>query len=364
MQRYIGLDVHSKSTHFCIQDAKGKTLATGEFATSKEGVQDFIAQHGICPSTKVGMETGTTSFFLSRLFVLHGLEPIVIDAHEVRLKAHRSRQKCDKRDAAEICHGIRTDMYRSIVHVPPKQISLIREALKRRRFFVNTASKQIVSVKSLLRASGIKITTASLKTAEAWKKLLARLDEYPELRDFVDSHRILFNAATHQVKKVEGLLEKLAKPFEAQLVRLQGVPGVGPVVALTTIAALSDAKRFDSAKHVASYAGLVPRMSQSGDNDRHGHITKTGNPELRSMLCEAAHHASRKNNPFNPMFSRICAKKGYKVAVVAVAHKILRILWSMLKNEKDFDLAPLGIEQGEFVTKSVRKYKLTRSTRK
>lgn len=53
---------------------------------------------------------------------------------------------------------------------------------------------------------------------------LLQLDDYPELREFVDSHRILFNAATHQVKKVEALLEKLAKPFETQPVRLQGVP--------------------------------------------------------------------------------------------------------------------------------------------
>lgn len=115
------------------------------------------------PGTKTGLETGTTSFFVSRLLALHQLQPIVIDAHEVRKKARRKHQKCDSRDAEEICHGIRTEMYRSIVHVPPKTISLIREALKRRRFFVRSKSKQIVAVKSLLEPPGSRSRQLSSK---------------------------------------------------------------------------------------------------------------------------------------------------------------------------------------------------------
>lgn len=76
------------------------------------------------------------------------------------------------------------------------------------------------------------------------------------------------------------------------------------------------------------------------------------------MLCEAAHHASKKNNPFNPLFARVCARKGYRVAVIAVAHKILRILWSMLKHKSEFSLEPLGLERGHFVTKNVKTYRL------
>ena len=64
--------------------------------------------------------------------------------------------------------------------------------------------------------------------------------------------------------------------------RLETVPGVGPIVALTAIAVFADVSRFGSAKHAASYSGLVPSTFQSGDRDCHGHITKRGSAELRT----------------------------------------------------------------------------------
>ena len=99
----------------------------------------------------------------------------------------------------------------------------------------------------------------------------------------------------------------------------------------TTVAVLSDAQRFPSAKHAASYAGLVPSTAQSGDRDTHGHITKRGSAALRTLLCEAAHHAQRPTHPLHPYFIRLCAKRGYKMAVVAVAHRLCRILFAMLR---------------------------------
>ncbi len=91
---------------------------------------------------------------------------------------------------------------------------------------------------------------------------------------------------------------------------LQTLPGVGPIVALTLIAALADVTRFPSAKHVASYAGLIPSTHQSGDRDRHGRITKRGAPELRAMLCEAAQHARRPTQTLNPYFAKLCVRRG------------------------------------------------------
>jgi transposase len=70
--------------------------------------------------------------------------------------------------------------------------------------------------------------------------------------------------------------------------RLETVPGVGPIVALTTIAVFAEVSRFESAKHAASYPGLVPSTFQSGERDAHGHITKRGSAELRAMLCLSA----------------------------------------------------------------------------
>jgi hypothetical protein len=76
------------------------------------------------------------------------------------------------------------------------------------------------------------------------------------------------------------------------------------------------------------------------------------------MLCEAAHHARRPDHPLNPYFSVLCARKGYRIAVVAVAHRLCRILYAMLRDRKDFDVERLRIEMGPFEKKIVRLYRL------
>jgi hypothetical protein len=96
---------------------------------------------------------------------------------------------------------------------------------------------------------------------------------------------------------------------------------------------------------------------------RHGHITKRGSSELRSMLCEAAHQARRVTNPFHPYFMSVCARRGYKMAAIAVAHRLCRILWAMMSREVDFDLAKLGVEEGRFEHTIVRRYRRTHEAR-
>jgi transposase len=128
-------------------------------------------------------------------------------------------------------------------------------------------------------------------------------------------------------------------------------------VGLTALAVFSDVQRFPTAKHAASYAGLVASTFDSGERVRHGRITRRGSSELRAMLCEAAHHAGHPDHPLNPYFAALCARRGYKMAVVAVAHRLCRILYAMLRHGTDFDLNKLAIEQGHFEHTSVRRYR-------
>ena len=76
------------------------------------------------------------------------------------------------------------------------------------------------------------------------------------------------------------------------------------------------------------------------------------------MLCEAAHHARRSSHPLNPHFARVCARRGYKTAVVAVAHRLCRILFAMLRDGTDFSVTGAGVEQGNFKRTTTYKYRL------
>ncbi len=360
---YVGLDVHSKQSAFVIEDEGGKAIARGEVPTTPDGFSRLQSTYHLSPGTQVALETGTVAFFVARQLSRLGLDPVVVDAHEVRLKAYRPNQKSDGRDALELCEGLRRGIYRSIVHVPREEISRLRDTLSRRRHFVRLQAAQVSAVKALLRAAGLGRLSRSLGSEAGWSRVIAALAQHQELRTYAEQHRAVWRCAREQIAVLEASLARQQKEsFAAEVARLQTIPGVGPIVACTAIAVFSKVERFADAKHAASYAGLVPSTYQSGERDAHGRITKRGSAELRAMLCEAAHHASRPHHPLNPYFARLCARRGYKMAIVAVAHRLCRIIFAMLRHQGDFDVAKLGVERGPFERKVVRAYRLKASS--
>ncbi len=357
MTRYVGLDAHSKSCVYVIQDEQGHIVSEGSVPTSVEGLHLLRARHELPTGTGVALESGTMAFYVARRLARLGLTPVVIDAQEVRQKALRPNQKSDRRDALELCEGLRRGSYRTRVHVPPEAIERLRETLGRRRHFVRLKTMQVNAVKRLLRSAGLPAPCRLLGTEAAWGKLLAAVADDQVLHAFCTAHRAVWRCAHEQVVALEGALREQQTPLQGELERLQTVPGVGPIVALTVLAAFSDVRRFPSAKHAASYAGLVASSYDSGERVQHGRITRRGSGELRAMLCEAAHHARRPSNPFHPYFASLCARRGYKMAIVAVAHRLCRILYALLRHEADFDLKRLAIEPGHFEHTVVRHYR-------
>lgn len=362
MARYVGLDAHSKRCVYVMQDEHGKVMAQGSVPTTPVGLLQLQARHQLPPGTPVALESGTMAFLVARMLTELGLDPQVVDAHEVRQKALRPNQKSDRRDALELCEGLRRNSYRSRVHVPPEPIEQLRETLRRRRHFVRMKVMQVNAVKHLLRTAASPLPVRILGTPRAWDRLLAAVALEPTRLTFCQAHRAIWLCAHEQIRMLEASLDAQGEPFRGELDRLQAVPGVGRIVALTVLAVFSDARRFPTAKHAASYAGLVASSYDSGDRVQHGHITRRGSSELRSMLCEAAHHARRPSHPLHPYFISILARRGYKMAVVAVAHRLCRILYAMLRDGADFDVRRLAIEEGHFEHVTVRRYRRKSST--
>lgn len=362
MARYVGLDAHSKNCVYAIQDEEGTMQGEGHVPTTPEGLTLMRVRHDLAPGTPVALESGTMAFYVARRLSAIGLAPVVIDAHEVRRKALRPNQKSDRRDAIELCEGLRRGSYRTLVHVPSDAIERLRETLGRRRHFVRLKSMQVNAVKRLLRTAGLRHLSRALQVESAWAKLVEAVAFDPSLHGFVQVHHAVWRCAHEQVLVLEKRLAEQAEPLRPEFDRLQTVPGVGRIVALTVLAVFSDVRRFPTAKHAASYAGLVASSYDSGERVQHGRITRRGSSELRAMLCEAAHHAWRPENPFHPYFSSLCARRGYKMAVVALAHRLCRILYAMLRHSTDFDLSKMAVEEGRFEQVRVRRFRLKRNT--
>jgi transposase len=358
MEYDVGLDVHSKACSFVIQSADGTVVGPGEIPTTAAGFQQLVRDHGLPRGTRVALETGTVAFVVARELTALGLVPSVSDAHEVRLKASRPRQKSDRRDAHELCEGLRRGIYRTLVHVPPLPVARLRETLSRRRHFVRGRTAEINAVTRLRRGTGRGRLSRRLGPEVGWRKLLAAVAGDGELRPCVESHRALWRSAGEQVGTLEQSLTQQRAASAVAFDRLETIPGVGPIVAATILAVFSDVTRFPDAKHAASYAGLVPATYHSGDREAYGPITKRGSGELRAMLCEAAHHASRPQHPLNPYFAKLCAKRGYRMATIAVAHRLARITFAMLRDGTDFDVRTLNVEEGPVTRTTVRRDRL------
>lgn len=342
MKQYIGLDVHSKQTVYVAQDEGGKVVPEGKVATTAEGFCELLERLGVPEGTKIAVETGTQAMWVARLLSSMGMKPVVIDAREVRQNARRIGQKCDSRDAFELCDGLRRGLYTSIVYVPDADTLRLRQILSRRRHFVKVCTGQINAAKFLLRSVGLGQEAKGLTTLEAWEQLLRR-PAVTSLRHHLAMHADLWGLAQEKVELLEKELQEALGPFETTMKRLQTVPGVGTITAATYIAVLATPQRFPDSGRVVSYIGLVPSTYDTGDRRCHGHITRRGSGELRSMLCEAAHHAARRQNPLNPYWSRICTKQGYKKAVVAIAHRLARILYQMWRKREAFDVTKLNV---------------------
>jgi transposase len=117
------------------------------------------------------------------------------------------------------------------------------------------------------------------------------------------------------------------------------VPGVGPVVALTFRATLDEVARFQAAGQVSAFLGLVPREDSSAERRHRGHITKAGSRELRSLLIQAAWACwkSRGSGTLRAWAERLAGRRGRRIAVVALARRLSRILYAVWRDGTTFD---------------------------
>ena len=139
------------------------------------------------------------------------------------------------------------------------------------------------------------------------------------------------------MKKVENKLNKLGAA-DSRIRRLQTIPGVGPRLAETVVAFLDDPKRFRNGKHVGSYAGLTPKQYQSGQMERQGRISGQGNRLLRNLLIEISWSSVRHNPWARDTYNRLLrgSPSRKKIAITALARKLLVKCWAMLRDEEDW----------------------------
>jgi transposase len=148
-------------------------------------------------------------------------------------------------------------------------------------------------------------------------------------------------------RSIRSLDKELAEWEQAdeRAARIQTMPKVGRLAALTLLSAVDNVERFRSSKKLVGYSGLAPTVRQSGERTAYGPISRQGRRELRAVWVQVAHlvaiDRSAATAPLRTWFNRVTRRRGRKTAVVALARRLLVIAFQLLKHETEYDVSRL-----------------------
>jgi transposase len=206
----------------------------------------------------------------------------------------------------------------------------VRDAL------VSSRTKYISLARALVRQEGHRIGSGSART---FARRVQAQDLPGPVHTRVAPLLTAIAALTAQLATIDQALAQLVRT-DPVAPRLCTTPGIGPVTALTYGAVVDAVARFGSAKEVRAYLGLVPREHSSGEHCHRGRITKAGHRRLRALLVEAAWSILRSTRPETEAVRawalRIAARRGKRIAAVALARKLAGILFAMWRDGSDF----------------------------
>jgi transposase len=251
----------------------------------------------------------------------------------------RRRVKTDRRDVTALAEANRRGWYRPAHRTSTAQRA-VRQVLRSRRHVVRMRSGTISLVRALLRQSGYRLGAG---TAAQVPQRLKRLALPPALAEVLAPLRRVLETLSDEISDLDDRCQALAAQ-DAIVQRLQSVPGVGPVAALTFRAYVDDVARFKRAGQVSAAMGLVPREESSAERRHRGHITKAGPAEVRSMLVQAAWACwrSKGSGTLHAWVEHVAAKRGRRIAVVGLARRLSRILYAIWRDQSVFDVTTLA----------------------
>lgn len=331
----IGMDVSDRYCHVCFLDDGGNVLKREKVETRAPALQRWAAGHA-GHGHRLVIEVGPHSLWMSRVLE-PGFELVIANPSAVALISQSDR-KTDRVDAETLARLGRVDpeLLRPVKHRRPETQAALA-VIRSRDTLVSARTSLINSVRGTAKAAG-----GALRAIPA--------DNFSRLREELpglvaaelEPMLVAIEKLTEQVALYDAVVERLCAEQYPETATLRQIPGVGPLTALTFVLVIEDPERFPSGAKVASYLGLRPRKSQSGDRDPELNITKAGDPLLRKLLIQCAHRTLfplSKPTAIREWGQKLAERGGKsarKKAVVAVARKLAITMLAMLKSGADF----------------------------
>ena len=327
-----GIDLHLKSSEVCVVDESGETSERATIPTTERSLARWF---GGRERMRICIEASGLSPWVARVLTGLGHEVIVANAQRVRLIAE-STLKNDRIDAETLARLVRMDpkLLRPIVH-RRAETQRLRGMLRVRRILVNNRTACLNTARGLLRSFGYRVPG---QKPERLARSLARGTVPEELCGLVAP---LVATALELDERIRALDEEVVDAGRGypEVDRLQQVPGIGPLVALSYVLCIEDPDRFRTSRDVASFLGLRPKMRESAERSRFGAITRHGDAEMRRLLVQAAHGClrSRQDSDLKRWAEQLGGRVGKKKAVVALARKLAVLLHHLWASGEDYE---------------------------
>jgi transposase len=325
---YVGVDVHKNKYAVAVLSSEG---VQHQFITvaDNEGLIRQFTERGI-EITGLAYEAGLTGFGLYRACRGAGVEVMVVAACRMPRPAARSA-KTDKIDGLKLAEYLSKGMLRPIA-VPSEEQEADRAEMRRRNQLTREVAEVKARIRSFLTFHGLP-EPAGLKTwRESGLDELSKLQLRPRLRSTLDSLLRQLNFLIAERRLLEKEIKMEILPAEDVL---QSVPGVGPVTSAAFRTEIFEPERFERSEQLASFVGLAPIISQSGEKEGTSKMIPCGQGKLRSMLIEAAWVLLRKEAWAADFYQRILRRSGKsQKAICALARKLTVILWKLLQDNR------------------------------
>jgi transposase len=321
----IGLDLGDRSSWYCVLDEAGEVMSEQKLGTTPKAMKEVFSA---VPRSRIALETGMHSPWVSRLLSELGHEVIVAHARNVRLIGE-SRRKDDRLDAKMLARLARIDpQLLSPVKHRSAQAQADLTVIRARASLVRARTALVNAARGLTKSYGERIRGCNPRNMDAEKAQTLS----PELQAALGPLLQALESLSERIGEYNQRIEAIAQQSYPQTALLKQIKGVGTLIALTYMLTLEDPHRFRKSRDAGCYLGLQPGRRNSGQSEPQMHISKEGDPYLRTLLVQGAHHilgpfgADSDLRRWGLKLAERGGKNGKKRAIIATARKLAVLL--------------------------------------
>ena len=334
----LAMDLGKNKTVFCEYDTNTNEHKFGKVKTSSTNIHDILVEK---EPDRVVFEICSAAGWIYDIAKALGIETEVANPSHQGWRWKKVKRKTDRNDALKLAQ-LSAMKQLPVVHIPEKSVRQKRSLIWYRRKLVERRTQIKNSIRAILDREGLSMPAGKAGWSQsAMKKLKSMAVAISEVsndclwRGQLWMELLQLEHTEYGLAEVTSALDSLGREIDA-VQRLQSVPGVGPRLSEAIVAYLDSPERFYNGKQVGSYAGLTPKQYQSGSMDRQGKISGHGNVLLRSLLVEVSWSGIRYNRWMRETYRRVLrgSPSRKKIAITAVARKLLVRCWAMLRDKK------------------------------